>query len=374
MNFEPNLYYWLAAINLKSVSLISMRRALENFPDIKQLFHATTLELQIAGFNNKAIQSIRSAEISSQEKTLQWCKQENCQIITLQDSAYPALLKEISDPPLVLFIQGNINTLSQPQIAMVGTRNPTHNGRDNAHHFARALTQAGLVITSGLATGIDGASHHGALKEGKPTIAVLGSGLAHIYPVIHQQLARQISENGALVTEFSPWMEPKSFNFPRRNRIISGLSLGVFVIEATLKSGSLITARYAAEQGRDVFAIPGSIHNPQARGCHQLIRQGAKLVETAADIIEEISALHHASSWVDLKADPRKPSTKPTNLDKKHLDLLNFIGYEVTTMDTLITRSGLTVSQVSSMLLSLELQSYVNLTPGGYVRTSANSR
>jgi DNA processing protein len=253
---------------------------------------------------------------------------------------------------------------------MVGTRNPTHNGRDNAHHFARVLTEAGLLITSGLATGIDGASHRGALSQEKPTIAVLGSGLAHIYPAIHHPLAKQIIANGALITEFPPWIEPKAYNFPRRNRIISGLSLGVFVVEATLKSGSLITARYAAEQGRDVFALPGSIHNPQARGCHQLIRQGAKLVETAADIIEELSALPQALKLSEV----RKASTKPSNLDKKHLELLNYIGYEATTMDTVITRSGLTVSQVSSMLLTLELQSYVNLTPGGYVRNSANSR
>jgi DNA processing protein len=370
MSFSPNLCYWLTAASLKNISPAVMRRGLEFFPDIKYLFHATAIELHAAGFNSKAVQIIQAAKVAEQEKTLEWCEQARCQIITLHNPAYPVLLKEISDAPLVLFVCGQVKFLNQAQIAMVGSRNPTPNGKENARLFARALTDAGLLVTSGLASGIDGASHHGALSLEKPTIAVLGSGVANIYPKNHQNLATQIINQGALISEFPPWVEAKAYNFPRRNRIISGLSLGVFVVEATLHSGSLITARFAAEQGREVFALPGSIHNPQSRGCHQLIRQGAKLVETAADIIVELSALHQALGLSIAK----NTSTNPYNLDKKHLELLNCIGYEVTSMDTLVARSGLTVSQVSSMLLSLELQSYVNFTPGGYVRTTANSR
>ncbi|MES2218211.1 MAG: DNA-processing protein DprA [Pseudomonadota bacterium] len=370
MTAYAELYYWLAAANLKGLGAVTIRRGLEYFASIKNLFHATAAELQVAGFSASAINIIQSANLSAQDTILQWCEQAQCHLITFNDPAYPTLLKEISDAPLVLYVRGDVAALNKPQIAMVGTRNPTHAGRECAEQFAGALAQAGLIITSGLAAGIDAASHTGALAVPAPTIAVLGTGLAHVYPAENRKLANEIAEKGALVSEFPPQMKPIAMNFPRRNRIISGLSLGVIVVEATLHSGSLITARFAAEQGREVFALPGSIHNPLSRGCHQLIRQGAKLIETAADIIEELSALHQAMLFPATK----NTSTNPCILDKKHQELLNFVGYEPTSVDTLVTRSGLTVSQVSSMLLSLELQSYVNFTPGGYVRFSANSR
>jgi DNA processing protein len=370
MTAPAELCYWLTAANLENIGPVAIRRGLEYFSGIRELLEATAAELQAAGFSAKAIHTIQSTSASTHDNILKWCEQARCHVLTLNDPAYPSLLKEITGAPLVLYVRGDIAVLNKPQIAMVGTRNPTHAGRESAEQFASALAEAGLVITSGLAMGVDGACHSGALAVSAPTVAVLGAGLAHIYPAMHKKLAEQIALKGALVSEFPPAVKPIAQNFPRRNRIISGLSLGVVVVEATLHSGSLITARYAVEQGREVFALPGSIHNPQARGCHHLIRQGAKLIETAADIIEELGALHQAMLLPEIK----KLSTKPSKLDKKHEELLSYVGFEATTLDTLIRRSGLTVSQVSSMLLSLELQSYVNFTPGGYVRCTTNSR
>ena len=371
MTAHAELCYWLTATNLEKIGVVSIRTGLEYFAnDIKNLFSASASELSAAGFTPAAINTLHKATILPYDSIRKWCEQPACHVLTLNDSGYPALLKEIGGAPLLLYVRGKVELLSQPQIAIVGTRNPTHAGRDGAEQFAMALAQAGLIITSGLALGIDTASHRGALAAHAPTIAVLGAGIEHIYPSANKSLARQIAQAGALVSEFPPLMPPVASNFPRRNRIISGLSLGVVVMEAALRSGSLITARCAAEQGREVFAVPGSIHNPLARGCHKLIRQGAKLIETAADILEELSELQQAL----IKPVDKNSSTNAAILDKKHQELLNYVGYETTSLDTIINRSGLTVTQVSSMLLALELQSYVNLTPGGYVRNAANSR
>jgi len=212
-------------------------------------------------------------------------------ILTLHDPAYPALLKEIADPPPLLFVRGDPAVLSRPQLGIVGSRNPTPGGRSLAEDFARSLSRCGLVVTSGMALGIDAAGHRGALRGGGTTLAVAGTGPDRIYPARHRDLARAIVEQGAIISEFAPGTPALPSNFPRRNRIISGLSLGVLVVEAACRSGSLITARLAAEQGREVFALPGSIHNPLARGCHHLIRQGAKLVEDIEDIVEELGPL-----------------------------------------------------------------------------------
>ena len=211
---------------------------------------------------------------------MEWLSQPGNHVVHFQDAAYPALLKQIADPPPLLFVRGDRDYLAQPQLAIVGSRNPTHTGRALAREFAAHLASFGLTITSGLASGIDGAAHQGAIEAGGTTLAVTGTGLDRVYPARHRDLAHRVAENGALVTEFPPGTAPLAANFPRRNRLISGLSLGTLVVEAALRSGSLITARSALEQGREVFAIPGSIHNPLARGCHALIRDGAKLVES----------------------------------------------------------------------------------------------
>jgi DNA processing protein len=266
-----------------------------------------------------------------------------------------------------------------PQLAIVGARNPTASGSEMAFGFAEHLAGCGLTITSGLALGIDAASHRGALACGGTTVAVCGTGLDVIYPKAHRQLAAEIERNGALISEFPLGTPAAKANFPRRNRLISGLSLGTLVVEAAVQSGSLITARLAAEQGREVFAIPGSIHNPLARGCHRLIRQGAKLVETAEDIFEELRPLvgvlqapkgeHHLNiaALAQRKAVATKASARP--LDKGYEILLDAIGFEPTGVDLLVVRTGLRADEVASMLLILELEGHISSHPGGlYVR------
>ncbi len=282
--------------------------------------------------------------------------------ITLNDPHYPALLKEISDPPATLFLCGDANILNQPQIAIVGSRNPTHAGCEIATEIASQLAAIGFCITSGLALGIDAAAHRGALNANGKTIAVLGCGLDRVYPQRHCQLADQIRQTGALLSEFPPGTPPLAPHFPQRNRIISGLSLGTLVVEATPKSGSLITARLAATQNREVFAIPGSIRNPLARGCHQLIQQGAKLVESVADIIAELGI-----STAGLPAKALHQTLRPA-LDRDQQKLVECIGSELTSMDQVVSRSQLPVQRIAAILLDLELLGYVVAVPGGYTR------
>jgi DNA processing protein len=277
---------------------------------------------------------------------------------------YPALLRDIADPPLALFVHGDPAVLGLPQLAMVGSRNPTSGGRQTAHDFARYLASAGLAITSGLAVGIDAAAHQGALDAPGITLAVTGTGLDRVYPARHRDLAHRIAERGALVSEFPPGTPPLPGNFPRRNRIISGLAVGTLVVEAALRSGSLITARQAAEQGREVFAIPGSIHNPLARGCHALIRQGAKLVETAGDIAEELAALLGGLSVAGEPASELRPGVQPLQ-DPEYLELLEAMVFDPLTVDGLVARTGFSAEAVSSMLLLLELEGHVSSNPGG---------
>jgi DNA processing protein len=260
-------------------------------------------------------------------------------------------------------VQGDRALLARPQLAVVGSRNPTPVGRQNATAFARALAQAGLGITSGLALGIDTAAHQGALDAGGTTLAVAGTGLDRVYPPRNRALAHAIAARGALVSEFAVGAGPRAEHFPRRNRLISGMSLGVLVVEAALQSGSLITARLAGEQGREVFALPGSIHSPLARGCHALIRQGAKLVETAQHILEELGPLARAATTAAAPDRRLVPGLAPLEAQ-----LLECLGYEATHIDALIERSGLTPDAVSSILLALELRGVVLAGPAGYQR------
>ena len=289
-------------------------------------------------------------------------------LLTWSDPGYPSLLREIPDPPPLLFLAGRAEAVGGLQLAVVGSRNPTPAGRENARDFARHLAGCGLTITSGLARGVDGAAHRGALEAGGDTVAVCGSGLDRIYPPAHTDLAADITSRGALVSEFFPGTPPRRENFPRRNRLISGLSLGVLVVEAGLRSGSLITARMAGEQGREVFAIPGSIHNPLARGCHQLLRQGARLVESGADVLSELGALAAAGlaapapAGAAPEAPPGTPAEEP---DPAYQALLEACGYEPVTAEILVQRTGLTAAEVSSMLLILELQGRLESGPGG---------
>jgi DNA processing protein len=272
-------------------------------------------------------------------------------------------LLQIPDSPPLLYIHGNVDILSSLQLSMVGSRNPTVSGRRTAKEFAGCLATAGLTITSGLALGIDAASHTGALDVGKPTIAVMGTGLDRVYPASNRDLAHRIAEHGALVSEFPIGTPPKPENFPQRNRIISGLSLGTLVVEAATRSGSLISARCATEQGREVFAIPGSIHNPLSRGCHALIRQGAKLVETAQDIMDELGSL--AAAATSTSSSVSESTEHGPELATDYMQLLDSMGYSNASVDMLVETSGLTPAIVSSMLLQLELKGFIASCPGG---------
>jgi len=309
------------------------------------------------------------------EKDLAWAEQATCYIIPIDSSWYPSLLREIPDPPILLFAQGDPELLQFPQLAMVGSRNPSHYGQETAFEFARHLSHAGLIITSGMATGIDTHSHRGALAASGLTIAVAGTGLDSVYPAKNKALAEQIATQGLLLSEYAIGTKPVAHNFPRRNRIISGLSVGTLVVEAAMQSGSLITARQAMEQGREVFAIPGSIHNPLARGCHALIRQGAKLVETGDDILQELAPLiarmrsHHTNQ---LKEKPQQNSelsrekSKKTNTQQQKL--LDCMDFEPVSIDMLVQRSRLTPEAISSMLVELELNGLIASSGGLYLR------
>lgn len=282
-------------------------------------------------------------------------------VVTLADSRYPASLLQTADPPLLLYVQGRLDALGHPhKLAIVGSRNPTPQGEQNARVFARSLAESGLCVVSGLALGVDGAAHTGAMEGGGPTLAVVGTGLDTVYPKRHENLARRIAETGALVSEYPPGTPPLAAHFPQRNRIIAGLSQGTLVVEAAIRSGSLITARLAAEQGREVFAIPGSIHAPQSRGCHALIRQGAKLVESAQDILEDL----HLS-------EPRT-TDEPTGTGAGEDGLLAAMGFDPVGLDALQARTGLDTATLQARLLELELAGQVGRLPGGLLqRTGA---
>jgi DNA processing protein len=290
-------------------------------------------------------------------------------LIDTFNPAYPPLLAQIPTAPALLYVQGDVASLRAPQLAVVGARRPSAPARATAARFAYSLSRAGLVITSGLALGIDAASHEGALAAGGRTVAVLGTGLDQIYPREHRALAARIAAQGALVSEFPRGTAPLRANFPRRNRIISALCLGTLVVEAAHHSGSLITARLAAEQGREVFAVPGSIHNPLARGCHALIRSGAKLVENVGDIFEEIDFYFAKQDDMCDVGQPESPVAGVAPLDKGYEILLDALGFEPASVDTLVERTGLSSQSVASMLLILELQGAVGVHGGGrYIR------
>ncbi len=294
-----------------------------------------------------------------------WAERAQIRLIDALSEEYPPLLAQISAAPAVLYVRGEAAVLRTPQLAMVGSRNPTEDGRRTARQLAADLAAAGLTITSGLALGIDAASHEGALAGHGKTIAVLGSGLDRIYPRPNVPLAERIAARGALVSEFPPGTAPLRVNFPRRNRIISGLAIGTLVVEAGRDSGSLLTAQYAGDQGREVFAIPGSIHNPLARGCHALIREGAKLVEGGADVLEELRFPIPEQIVMQGSAAAGGDASDTVLLDKKYEILLDAVGFGSVSIDVLVERTGLSSQSIASMLLILELEGAVQPQPGG---------
>jgi DNA processing protein len=307
---------------------------------------------------------------------LEWIDaQLGVHLLSVADSSYPELLQKIPNFPPLLFVRGDIHLLSLPQIAIVGSRNPSSGGGENAYRFAEFLAANGFAITSGLALGVDAAAHQGALAAQGKTIAVMGTGLDMIYPSRHRPLAQQIIDTGgALVSELPLGSSSKAANFPQRNRIISGLSCGVLVVEAAIQSGSLITAKAAMQQSREVFAIPGSIHNPLARGCHQLIRQGATLVETGQDIVDQLQGMlgYQREKLIKLQ----EKAAKKTELDEKALDCLSpaeqqliyAMGYDPVNIDDLVERTGIAVGSVAAQMIGLEIKGYVQQIGAGYQR------
>jgi len=293
----------------------------------------------------------------------EWLQNPRNRVIARGDDDFPELLEQIPGPPSELFVKGDPGVLHMPAIAIVGSRNPTQGGARNAFEFARHLGSTGFCIVSGLAEGIDTAAHRGALEAGARTVAFLGHGIDRVYPAVNRDLAHEIAEQGALVSEFPLGMHPHKSLFPQRNRLISGLSLGTLVVEAARRSGSLITARLAGEQGREVFALPGSIHNPLARGCHLLIRQGAKLVETADDIVAELAPLATHILQNTLESTMKEP---PSGIDDAlYHRLRECLSFDPVGIDSLAENSGLTIEEVSSMLLILELEGKVESLSGG---------
>ncbi|WED21809.1 DNA-processing protein DprA [Vibrio sp. JC009] len=334
----------------------------------EEIINFTPERLRGLGFKEVQISFIKDKARAEVESCLKWRERSHDQhIITSASPDYPPLLKEISAFPPVLFIKGNPSVLSEPQLAIVGSRNASVHGLNHARQFARDLAQKGLTITSGMALGVDGYAHDGALAGEGNTIAVLGSGLDNLYPKRHKKLAQRIIENGgALVSEFRPDAFPRPEHFPRRNRIISGMSLGVLVVEAAEKSGSLITARYALEQGREVFALPGSINSPGARGCNALIKEGACLVQSSSDILTEVE---YIMTW---SANRQKDlfHHEADNEELPFTELLANVGIEeATPVDILAERTNIPVNEIMMQLLELELQGHVAAVSGGYIRT-----
>jgi len=377
MTSTKELQHWVSLWRVPGVGPKNFQKLLSAFGSPEAALKASVDSLQKAGIRSTLAQSISTVNSNTEDTSkadIEWLQAaSDHHLITLDCDQYPQQLKQISDPPPLLYVHGNLSVLNDPQLAIVGSRSPTQGGKTTAYDFSRHLAQTGLCITSGLALGVDGMAHQGAVDVDAPTIAVIATGIDRVYPARHRELAHKIVIKGAIVSEFPIGVQPKSENFPRRNRIICGLSHGTLVVEAALRSGSLITARLASEQGREVFAIPGSIHNPLARGCHQLIRQGAKLVETAEDILEEMASLIDIGSMDNNSRQSETPldhqqntpvavpdSNEIPGLQADQQQLLEQMGYDSVPIDDLVLRTGLPVEQLSAMLLMLELQNYVS--------------
>ncbi|PCJ15924.1 MAG: DNA-protecting protein DprA [Gammaproteobacteria bacterium] len=428
-NINKALPLWLFIGRLPGVGAVTFHRILQQYPELDALWQQSNAQLKAVGLKPASAHLMRQTDpsllrarldelqdpglnhashvdtdpfsklINGVDLDLRWLRQSNHHhVVTYFDPSYPALLKEIPNPPPLLFVQGNVDLLSFPQLAIVGSRHATRPGLQNTRMFSADLVKRGYTITSGLALGVDAQAHHSCLAEGGLTIAVVGSGLDIYYPKQNQALAREVAQQGAIVSEFPVGTQPNARNFPRRNRIISGLSLGTLVVEATERSGSLITARLAADQGREVFAIPGSIHNAQSRGCHLLIKQGATLVQSSDDIIEHLSGMtlymkdahfkrkrvgiespvnkidrssvefvntiSSPETGVNVPPESREPANSLTCEQAKVLDLLGDCPVPI---DQLVEQTSWSVQELSSVLMNLQLDGLVNSGPGGYV-------
>lgn len=373
---REELSAWLRLLQTPLVGRETARQLLKAVGSVQAVFQASPRDLApwAGAAAAAALGRMPEGFDALLERTWSWLTQDsasNRHILALDDPRYPAALLETADPPLLLYAQGRLDRLAHPAVAVVGSRHATPQGLENAKAFSRHLSQSNATVVSGLALGIDGAAHEGALLGPGSTVAVVGTGLDRVYPKSHLALAHRIAQDGLMLSEYPPGTAPLAANFPQRNRIIAGLAGGTLVVEAALQSGSLITARLALECGREVFAIPGSIHSPTSRGCHSLIKQGAKLVETAQDILEElhlpfstprVAAAMDASSDTDALEEEAPANSHP---------LLQLMGYDPITLDGLCNRSGLAASALNAQLLELELQGAVARLPGNLFQRQA---
>jgi DNA processing protein len=355
----------LVALHLCHATQKQVQQAQTFFGDLNTALKASQADwMRAAILSDKQMAHLQSPGLVKEvEATLQWGEQPGQSLLGLADSRYPSLLSRISDAPILLSVRGQVALLNDPQLAIVGSRHASKQGLNTAKDFAQHLSAQGLTITSGLALGIDTAAHQGGLQGLGKTIAVVATGLDRIYPAANQALGRQIAEEGAMVSEFPLGTQPLAYHFPKRNRIISGLSVGTLVIEAALQSGSLITAKTANEQGREVFAVPGSINNPQAKGCHQLIKQGAKLVESGQDVLEELAPLIQLTAQAILPLNDQTVLTRPGQ--SAHPKILEFIEYDPIGLDELVVLSKCAVSDIQSQLMLLTMAGEIEALSAG---------
>jgi DNA processing protein len=360
---ETDLARWVALSRVQGLGCVSFKKLAGHFGDPTEALSASTAALaEIQGLDQSVIDGLRNFSAWDEaEKEIIRAEKAAVKIVPFTDSSYPARLRMIPDPPSLLYLKGEIRRDDEKAVAVVGSRSTSDYGRRVARDLCRGLASLGFTVVSGMARGIDGTAHETSLNAGGRTIAVLGSGVDRVYPAEHDKLYRRISENGAVISEFPMGTRPLAFNFPARNRLISGLSLGVVVVEATEKSGSLITAALALEQGREVFAVPGEVGASRSRGAHRLIRQGAKLVETVDDIMEEIAPQLLVRSGKTLSA-PRR--TLPQNLGDEFQRIFGLFQERPLQIDEVIESSGCSASRVSEILLELELQGYIKQLPG----------
>ena len=360
MEAEP----WIALILCPGLPALLRRRLLDCYGDAGALVNAPRAELKEAGLSEQSLRGLTRPDPAAMRRCLDWLARDDARLVPVTDSRFPPLLREIDDPPAALFVLGQPEVLAEPQIAIVGSRSATPLGRSTAADFSRALSRRGLCIASGLAEGIDAAAHEAALECEGLTIGVCATGLDRVYPRRHEQLAHRIAASGALVSENPPGTPLQQWLFPRRNRIISGMSAGVLVVEAAHRSGARITARAAAEQGREVFAVPGSIYSPLARGCHALIRTGAKLVERPEDVLEELPAL--------LQIVPPEPAGDggPQPAPEALPLFGDLLEHGPASIDELVRETGLGAAEVSAALARLELEGQVHSLPGGRFQRS----
>jgi len=371
LELSDNIRFWLA---LKFIPRLAIHKKLKLIKQhsLSQLFENPPSNQKLA-LTEKQFQAITNPDWQRIDEIIAQTENSEGQIISFEHPDYPLRLKQIYDPPLVLFIKGDSRVLNQPQVAIVGSRNASVHGREAAYSYAQQLSEQGIIVNSGLALGVDAHAHKGVVEQKNATVAVIATGIDLCYPARHKKLAKSIIEHGgAIVSEFLPNTAPKAGHFPKRNRIISGMSMGVLIIEAAMKSGSLITARCALEQNREVFALPGNINNPQVKGCHWLIKQGAKLVDDIADIIEEIDLDCQNGLNLNRKQSRNKEKVKES---KKSCDqdlfndpLLASVGYEITPVDMVVSRSKLPTDVVLTRLTMLELRGLVSAVPGGYLK------